>query len=50
VTIGAGLHLLRQIAVGVAVLHREGVVHCDLAPGTILSVRPGRVSRESFDM
>jgi serine/threonine-protein kinase len=35
------LPILRQIAVGLAVLHAERVVHRDLKPGNVLLARPG---------
>jgi serine/threonine protein kinase len=41
----AGLRLLREIASGVAVLHRAGIVHRDLTPGNIL-FRPAGAEAE----
>jgi hypothetical protein len=40
--VDAGLHLLREIASGAAVLHDNGIVHRDLTPGNIL-FRSGQV-------
>ena len=36
VRVGAGMHLVREIAAGVAVLHDHGIVHRDLTPGNVL--------------
>jgi serine/threonine-protein kinase len=35
-----GLHILRQLAAALSVLHAEGIVHRDLKPDNLLVVRP----------
>ena len=35
-----GLHILRQLAAALSVLHAEGIVHRDLKPDNLLAVRP----------
>ena len=48
VPVGSGLHLLREIAAGVAVLHCHAVVHRDLSPGNVL-FRSGSVDTGPAD-